>query len=65
MAERNHSKTAIAILIAIVVGALMSWAGSDNGDRFGTLPVFALCGALAFAVNWLAFITAAVARTER
>ena len=65
MAERDHSKTAIAILIAIVVGALMSWAGSDNGDRFRALPVFALCGALAFAVNWLAFIPAALARTER
>jgi steroid 5-alpha reductase family enzyme len=65
MAKRNDSKTAVAILIAIVVGALISWAGSDAGDRFGALPVFALCGALAFAVNWVAFIPAALARTER
>ena len=65
MAKRNDNKTAVAIFIAIVVGALMSWAGSDGGDRFGALPVFAVCGALAFAVNWLAFIPAALARTER
>ena len=65
MAKRNDSKTAVAILIAIVVGALISWAGSDAGDRFGALPVFAVCGALAFAVNWVAFIPAALARTER
>jgi steroid 5-alpha reductase family enzyme len=65
MAKRNDSKTVVAILIAVVVGAFMSWAGSDAGDRFGALPVFALCGALAFAVNWVAFIPAALARTER
>jgi steroid 5-alpha reductase family enzyme len=28
------------------------------------LPVFALCGALAFAVNWAAFIPAAIKQTE-
>jgi steroid 5-alpha reductase family enzyme len=43
----------------------MSWAGSDGGDRVGSVPVFALCAALAFAINWLAFIPAALARTER
>ena len=42
----------------------MSWAGSDGGLRAGALPVFALCGGLAFAVNWLAFIPSAIARTE-
>jgi len=43
---------------------MMSLAGSDGGARVGSLPVFALCGALAFAINWLAFIPAALARTE-
>jgi steroid 5-alpha reductase family enzyme len=43
----------------------MSWAGSDGGDRVGSIPVFALCAALAFAINWLAFIPSALARTER
>ena len=64
MAERSNAQSAIAIVIAIVIGAMMSLAGSDGGDRFGALPVFALCGALAFAINWLAFIPAALARTE-
>ena len=64
MAERTNSQSVIAIIIAIVIGASISLAGSDGGDRFGGLPVFALCGALAFAVNWLAFIPAALARTE-
>lgn len=64
MAERSNAQSTIAIVIAILIGAMMSLAGSDGGDRLGALPVFALCGALAFAINWLAFIPAAMARTE-
>lgn len=65
MTERSHAQILTATLFAVAIGAAMSWAGSDGGDRVGTIPVFALCGALAFAVNWLAFIPAALAQTER
>ncbi len=64
MAERTDKQILFSIAIAIVIGALVSWAGSDGGDRFGAIPVFALCGALAFAVNWAAFIPAAIKQTE-
>ncbi len=64
MAERNNAQSLIAIGIAVVIGALISLAGSDGGARFGTIPAFALCGALAFAINWVAFIPAALAQTE-
>jgi len=64
VAERSNSKTMLGIGIAILFGALISWAGSDGGDRFGAIPVFALSGALAFAVNWAAFIPAALKQTE-
>ena len=57
-------QSVVAIAIAIVLGALVSWAGSDGGTRVGGVPVFALCGALAFAINWLAYIPSALARTE-
>ena len=65
MAERSNAQITIAVAIAIGLGALISGAGSDGGDRVGTIPVFALCGVLAFAVNWLAFIPSALAQTER
>ena len=65
MAKRSNAQALVAILIAVMLGIAMSWAGSDGGDRVGAIPVFALCGALAFAVNWLAFIPSALARTER
>lgn len=64
MAEKTNAQSIIALVIAIAIGAAMSFAGSDGGDRVGALPVFALCGALAFVINWLAFIPAALARTE-
>ena len=64
MAERTNNQIITGIAIATVIGALVSWAGSDGGDRFGVLPVFALCGLLAFAVNWAAFIPAAIKQTE-
>lgn len=64
MAERSNSKIAVAITIVLLIGASISWAGSDGGSRVGSIPVFALCGALAFALNWLAFIPAALKQTE-
>jgi steroid 5-alpha reductase family enzyme len=64
MAERTDNQALIGIAIAIVVGALVAWAGSDGGDRFGAFPVFAVCGALAFVVNWAAFVPAVMKQTE-
>ena len=65
MAERSNTQVLAAIAIAAAIGALVSWAGSDGGDRVSAVPVFALCGALAFAVNWLAFIPSALLQSER
>ena len=64
MADRADNQAVLGIAIAIVIGALVAWAGSDGGDRLGALPVFAICGALAFIVNWSAFVPAAIKQTE-
>jgi steroid 5-alpha reductase family enzyme len=55
----------IGITVAIVVGALVAWAGSQGSALVGTIPVFALCGLLAYLVNWVAFVPANAARSER
>ncbi len=65
MVERTNSQVYSGITIAILLGAFVSWAGSDGGVRVDGIPVFAICGALAFAVNWLVFIPSAIAQTER
>ena len=64
MAERSNAQITTAIAIAIAIGAIITFAGSAGGDRFGAIPVFALCGLLAFTINWLAFIPAALKQTE-
>ena len=64
MSERTNTQAIVASIIAIVIGALVAWAGSDGGDRIASLPVFALCGVLAFAINWAAFVPSAIAQTE-
>ena len=65
MSEHSNAQIIAAITVIIVIGASMSWAGSSGGDRIGAIPVFALCGALAFAINWLAFIPSVLTQTER
>jgi steroid 5-alpha reductase family enzyme len=65
MAERSDKNIIIGIAIALAIGAFIAWAGSDGGTRTADVPVFALCGALAFAINWLAFVPAVLTQTER
>ena len=53
------------IVAAVLVGALVSWAGSEGSVQAAGIPVFAICGVLAFLVNWIAFIPANAAQTEK
>ncbi len=55
----------LTILVATLLGAGMAVAGSAGGLRVGGVPVFAICAALAFGINWVAFVPAYLARTER
>jgi steroid 5-alpha reductase family enzyme len=58
-------KTIINILIATAVGLGTAWAGGRNGSAYGPISVLLLCAILAFAVNWLVYIPAAAAQTEK
>lgn len=57
------------ILATVIIGALVSMAGSDGSITIdtasGAIPVFALCGILAYAINWLVFIPSSIAKTEK
>jgi len=54
----------VTIPVALLVGAGVAWAGSQGASADG-VPVFAICGVMAFAVNWIAFVPAYLGRTER
>lgn len=63
MGEQRRTP-AVGIAVTVVVGALVALAGSDGSARVGDIPVFALCGALAFVINWVVFVPSNAARTE-
>ncbi|MEL6300500.1 MAG: DUF1295 domain-containing protein [Pseudomonadota bacterium] len=62
---RSNSQILIAIVIAVTLGALVALGGSQGSASYNGLPVFAICAALAYAINWLVFIPSSIAKTEK
>ncbi len=58
-------KSIVGIAASIAIGILVIVAGSDGSAMVGSLAVFAICGILAYVVNWLAFVPSNRARTEQ
>ncbi len=50
--------------MSIAVGVLVALAGSDGSAEVGSVAVFAVCGAVAYLINWVAFVPSNIARTE-
>lgn len=55
----------IALPIIGVIGALLAWAGSQNGASFGFLPVYSWGVLLAFVIQWIAFVPAYLSQSEK
>jgi steroid 5-alpha reductase family enzyme len=53
-----------AIAGALIAAAAVAWAGSTGGLTVAGLPLFALAGAFAFLVQWVAFVPSYAAQTE-
>ena len=54
----------LGIVAAVAIGVLVVFAGSDGSSKVGPIAVFAVCGILAYAINWVVFVPSALARTE-
>jgi len=54
---------AVPASLALVGG--LSWAGSQGGAMVGPVPLFAFCALLALLIQWIAFVPAYLAGTER
>ncbi|MBC8509892.1 MAG: DUF1295 domain-containing protein [Anaerolineales bacterium] len=62
----KEEKTAlIALPIIILVAIGLALAGSRGGATFAGIPVFVIGVALAFVMNWIAFIPAYLKQTEK
>lgn len=64
MSPQNRSAL-LTVVVGLVIGALVAFAGSQGGATVGGVPVFAIAVAAAFAVQVLVYIPSAIARTER
>ncbi|AXL13440.1 DUF1295 domain-containing protein [Microbacterium foliorum] len=62
---KSSRASLVAIVVALVIGALVALAGSQNGAMLGGIPLFALAVAAAYGIQILAFIPAVILRTER
>lgn len=63
--QRTIMKFIIIALIAAAIGMLVALGGAQGGKLAGTYPIFIICGALAFLINWTAFVPALIKRTEK
>lgn len=61
--EAKRSLIALPIVLLVAVG--LALAGSQGGALIGSVPVFALVVALAFVIQWIAFIPAYANQTEK
>src|SRR5689334_18466422 len=55
----------VAIAVVLIAAGLVALAGNQNGETVGALPIFALCAAVAFGMQWSAFVPAFAFRTEK
>ena len=63
--RKSTAQAVLSILLILLTAAAVGWAGSQDGQRAAGVPVFVLCGTICFALNWLVFIHAYAAQTER
>jgi len=55
----------VAIVVALALGGLVAWAGSQGTALVAGIPLFALAVAAAFAVQVIVWIPSQLARTEK
>ena len=63
--KREDTKSWISIPIVILIAFGLALAGSQGGVRVLDMPLFAFSVALAFVIQWLAFIPAFIFQTEK
>jgi steroid 5-alpha reductase family enzyme len=63
--ENQTIRSLLTVLIVALIGAGLAWAGSQGSIAVAGLPLYAVGIALAFGINWIAFIPAYLLRTEK
>jgi len=61
----EKAKLILVMLIVLSVAVGLAFAGSQGGYAIANIPIYALCIAIAFIIQWIAFIPAFIKRTEK
>ncbi|MBK9926726.1 MAG: DUF1295 domain-containing protein [Anaerolineales bacterium] len=63
--SKEDRRSIIAVVIVLLIAAGLAFAGSQGGYDISGFPVYALCVAVAFIIQWIAFAPAYLYRTEK
>jgi steroid 5-alpha reductase family enzyme len=63
--KKTDQKSIIALIVVVILGGLIAWAGSQGGRVMGGLPIFLTAVVLIFLIQWVAFIFAFTKQTEK
>lgn len=63
--KKSNLTSLLIFFVLVLIGVLLALAGSQNGAALGNLHVFGIAVALAFLIQWLAFIPAYIFQTEK
>ena len=58
-------KMILVVVFCVVLGLGVAWAGGQGGSQIDSVSVMLACAALAFGINWAAYIPANVFQTEK
>jgi steroid 5-alpha reductase family enzyme len=64
-ATKHTARNMFTVLVATLLGLGFAWMAGSSGISAYGYPVFVICAAVAFAINWLAFIPSALAQTDK
>jgi len=63
--SKENSRAIISIMIILLIALGLVLAGSQGGYHVSGVPVYGICVAIAFIIQWLTFIPAYLYRTEK
>ena len=62
--KKQDRNALLGVIISVIVGLGVAWAGSQGGGTVLGIPVFALAVGIAFVIQWLVFIPSYLLRNE-
>jgi steroid 5-alpha reductase family enzyme len=62
--QSSNGKISAGILLCVLLGVGMAFAGGDGGLQVGTISLFAICASVGFILHWLVFLPSYALQTE-